>query len=158
MGSYPAPPCTLNFAAGFLAFAAVADAENLHVSTQSNIVEPALKVLSRPDGSWKVSLQEPPGEEWKSLSFDDAAWPALVQLAPPPMQENDQQNWRLQHCTEQGAICLGLPGLEKKETPVSWWSKLTGRPAQPKTPEQAVPTTGKVWVRKRFDVPAPTVP
>jgi hypothetical protein len=85
-------------------------------------------LLSAGDGTWKYALEPPREEGWKSVDFDDLAWPALVRVAAPPLGQ-DANAYRVERCAELGAICLGLP------------APATG--------------TGPVWVRRVFEVTAP---
>jgi hypothetical protein len=86
-------------------------------------------VVSAGDGTWKAS-REPPEESWFGLEFDDSTWPAMVEMNAPQLDRGARGAYRLSHCRELGAACLGLP------------------PAVAPT----APMRGSLWVRKAFTV------
>jgi hypothetical protein len=98
---------------------------------RSDVVEPPVKVVTAPDGTWKFTLDELPGDDWKALAFDAAGWSALVGAATPRLGQGDPGAYALRRCTEQGAACLKLP------------------------PAAGLPAAATVRVRKVFEVAGP---
>ncbi len=116
-------------ATGLLMFAAVSDYRVSEKKPPSQVTEPRLEVLSRGDGTWRYTLERPTSDGWRSVGFDDCAWPALVFVPTPRLGYGDPGGYQCIHAARAGAACLGLPPGAR------------GADA--------------VWVRKAFDVPAP---
>jgi hypothetical protein len=118
----------VELSAGLLLFVASYDPKQGNAAARTELSEPAVKVLSAGDGSWKYSLDPP--HAWALPSFDDRHWPALVTVPTPTLDREARGAYQCRECAQRGAACLGLPA-----------------PA----PEG----TGQIWIRKVFDVPAP---
>lgn len=87
---------------------------------------PVAALLSRADGSWRVTRSAPAGDGWRrDLAFDDGDWEPLrsTKLASVPTQSA----WAYEQLSTLGAVPLALPP----------------RPA------------GALWLRKRFRLDAP---
>lgn len=118
----------VSLSGGLLLFAATHEPGEFQREPPFEVVEPAVRVLSAGDDTWKCTLAQPTGD-WKSLSFDDSGWPALVEVTVLQPAGQDHGSWQFRRCAERGALALGLPSA---------------------TPAAA---TGSVWVRKVFDIP-----
>ncbi|MCI0464242.1 MAG: hypothetical protein L0Z62_45490 [Gemmataceae bacterium] len=141
----------VDLAAGLLMFVAVHEPKRSKDTPRSDVIEPPLKIRSQADGTWKFTLQQPDGEDWKTLAFDGSAWPPLVAKPTPQLKWEDFGAYACRRCADQKAACLGLPqppGDEQQRQ--SWWQKLLRRPVAPESP---VP--GNIWIRKVFEIPAP---
>lgn len=130
--------------AGLLMFAAIPNPDHQQTPPAAD-VEPPFKVLSADDGTWKFSLTPPP-ENWNTLEFDDRDWPALTRRPTPQLDWNQHGAWPLNTCTQQGAVCLGLPEGGGKGSP-RWWQRLLGL-----RESSNEPLTGSIWIRKVFQV------
>jgi hypothetical protein len=99
--------------------------------TPPGLEEADFRLLSAADRTWLASLDEPLGD-WTRAEFDDAGWFALDRELPRPTPNWDAPGAYEAHtCIHQGAAFLGLP------------EQVRGR--------------RRVWVRKRFVVPAPRI-
>jgi hypothetical protein len=110
-----------------LMFAGVHDPKDYNTRLAPEVSEAGLKVLSKPDGTWKYSLAEPP-EDWARLTFDDRGWSALEKAPTPVLSHQDRGHYACAHCVDLGASCIQLPER---------------------------PLTVTAYVRKVFAVPAP---
>jgi hypothetical protein len=110
------------------AFAAISANESGH-EKPTGLEEAVFRLVSTTDRTWLASLDEPP-PNWTGADFDDAGWFALDRALPQPALNWDAPGAYEAHtCIHQGAAFLGLP------------EQVRGRQ--------------RVWVRKRFVVPAP---
>jgi hypothetical protein len=138
----------VNLAAGLLLCAAVHDPKLYRTLLPADMGEGPLKIVTAEDGTWKYTLDEPPGD-WAALTLDDHAFPALNKVPTPPLGPRDPGAHLCQRCTKLGAVCLGLPPAGDPAR-ASWWQRLLGdRP-----PTSATPIPGNIWIRKVFEVPA----
>jgi hypothetical protein len=112
--------------------ALVYDSKRVSNQGPPGIQEPVLNILSAPDGTWKATF-EPPAEGWQALTFDDAGWLALDGCTIPEVDYRAPRGWQWHACDHVGASGLGAAAL----------------PA-------GLGRRGPAWVRKVFDVPAPT--
>jgi hypothetical protein len=138
----------VDLSAGLIMFAAVHQTRQEAKADPSPVGELPLSILSANDGTWKFIVHEPPDASWTALAFDDQAWPALT-TAPLQLDTGQFGSYQARHCESRGAACLGLPGVAAERPRVSWWISLLGW--QP--PDSSVPTHGRVWIRKVFDIP-----
>jgi hypothetical protein len=133
-----------------LTFAASHDPGQCQRVLPSAVAEPAVKVLSRGDGTWKFSLNEPPAD-WLSLAFNDHGWPALVEVPTPKGTGGDLGDYQLNRCAGKGAACLGLLGPTKREGRAAWWQRLLAWAG----PTSGAAAPGGIWVRKVFELAPP---
>jgi hypothetical protein len=138
----------VNLSAGLILFAAVRQGTQAERSPPSLVTEPPLQVLTIDDGSWKCTLHEPATDAWKATVFEDRDWLALTRAPTPQFDPGAPGAYQCSECIRQGAVCLGLPALARKEKPASWWQRLRGL-------RTASPPMGSVWIRKVFDIPPP---
>jgi hypothetical protein len=118
----------VDLSAGLLLFVASHDPTVGKLASPTELTEPALKIVSAGDGTWKYAL-DPPPDTWALPSFEDD-WPALVAVRTPTLDRNARGAYQCRECVRLGAACLGLPA--------------------------PVPSPrGKVWIRKAFEIPAP---
>ncbi len=144
----------VDLAAGLLMFAAVHEPKRTENTPRSDVIEPPLKIRTQADATWKFTLQQPEGEDWKALAFDDSAWPTLVARSTPKLKWEEFGAYACRRCAEMRAACLGLPNPPRdddREVSLSWWQKLLGRRVALAGP----PTAGNIWIRKVFEIPAP---
>jgi hypothetical protein len=119
----------VDLTAGLILFAASHDPRDYQRGRAAKTIGSPWKVLSAADNSWKYALAPPP-PEWTSLNFEEGAWPALVQWPMPALDRDERGYYARLRCADLGAACLGLPPGES-------------------------PRRGSIWIRKRFEVPAP---
>ena len=72
------------------------------------VSEPPLTVLSRADQSWRYSVDPPATDDWRTLAFDDRAWPALEFVPTPRLGGGAPGEYLCRRAGEAGA----LPGAE----------------------------------------------
>ncbi len=113
---------------GFLMFAAWSDPKLVEIPA-AHAQETAFQILSRADGSWKYTLEQPDAGFF-TLPFEDSRLPALVKHPTPTLTWQDHGASQCHRCNERKAVCLGLPR--------------PGRPGK-----------GNVWVRRVLDIPGP---
>jgi hypothetical protein len=125
----------IDLGGGLFMFAAWHEANPGYPSTvPPGLKELNMRVVSATDGTWLASLDEPPSD-WLGPGFDDSHWQTLTHSRPNP-----KPNWRetgahmANWCNYQKAVFLAL-------FPAGRGSRKAGR--------------GRVWVRKRLDVPGP---
>jgi hypothetical protein len=141
----------VDLSTGLLMCVLVHEPKRFENSPRSEVSEPPLKVLTRADGTWKFTLQEPEGDAWKSPAFDDRGWPALVNKPTPQLKWEDSGAYACQRCADHKAVCLGLPERRPGQNKAPWWRKLRGE----RKAADTSPNPGNVWIRKSFDIPAP---
>jgi hypothetical protein len=134
---------------GLLLFAAVHPGTTTERPAPGEVIETPVGVLTADDGTWKCTLDGPVSDEWKAPAFDDHAWVALKRRPTPRLATGAPGAYQCDECVRQGAVCLGLPKPGRAGVPASWWQRLLGREAA------HPPATGRVWIRKIFDIPPP---
>jgi hypothetical protein len=144
----------IDLSAGLLLFAAVHDPARRRAASPTDVVERLVRVLTADDGTWKFTLLPPATREWAAVGFDDRDWNALTRAPTPQLGARDFGAYQCRHCGELGAICVRLPTPAAGEERVSWWRRLLGvGPEEPSPPGRRT-----VWIRKRFELPAPERP
>jgi hypothetical protein len=141
----------INPADAVIAFAALADAKRDTIRYPTLAVEGPLNVLSADDGTWRFTLDQPAGDPWTAVSFDDHNWQALVAAPPARPGRYEEGGYQCERCIEAGAVFLGLPPRGADEEPISWWRRLLGRRAN------AAPDRVNVWIRRVFEVEPPAL-
>ncbi len=108
-------------------------------------------IRSKGDGTWKATVLEPEGENWRTPGFDDSAWVPLVTL-PTSKQKLGDKNWsyELEQCLENKAELLGMASLPRPAEPKKG---LAARLGLVRTPGASKPATGQVWIRHEFTIP-----
>jgi hypothetical protein len=135
---------------GLLLFSATHEPKQEKGSPPSQLSEQPIRILSAGDGTWKFSLADPVDQGWISPTFDDRAWLALISAPVPQLTTKDPGYYQCRRCAALGATCLGIPALPVPKKSSSWLKRLRGRASPPD-----VPTSGKIWIRKVFEVPVP---
>ncbi|QPC83696.1 hypothetical protein G4Y79_04755 [Phototrophicus methaneseepsis] len=111
---------------GFLLFSARLDDQFIRILQPEG--EP--EVLSKPDGKWKYTLDEPASEEWQSPDFDDSSWAPMVAKTLPSkgFHGHDISDF-CQRIRDIGAEDLGI---------------------------DADTDASRVWIRRAFTIQSPT--
>jgi hypothetical protein len=122
-----------DLSAGLFMFAAVHD-QRVHKTLPEGVSESPFRLVSETDRTWLATTEEPDEYplKWNDLAFDDRAWLPLVRFVESPPSDSDQPNaYRIYRCNRHSAAFLTLP--------------------------PAMSGTGRVWVRRRFEVPGASV-
>jgi hypothetical protein len=135
---------------GLLMFAAIHESKKDRGVEPEWVTEPDVKIVSTDDGAWKFTLVEPADAAWTALAFDDNDWPALSRARPRQVNPGQFGSHQAYHCRQHGAFFLRVPESVAAEVPVGWWTRwLTSR-----STEATTASHGRIWIRKRFAVPA----
>jgi hypothetical protein len=86
-----------------------------------------------------------------TAAFDASDWPALVEVPTPQLGRQEHGAYRIRRCTDQGAVCLGLPVPENIAEGIYWWQQALRHRQAP----LAFPVTGSIWIRKVFTLAPP---
>lgn len=94
----------VNLSNGLLLFSASVDEQFMRILQPEG--EP--KILSKPDGKWKYTLNTP-ADNWQSLDFDDSDWSPMVakRLSNKPFHGHDMSKFH-QRTRDLGAEDLGV--------------------------------------------------
>mgnify|MGYP001258158642 CR=1 FL=1 len=94
----------VNLSDGFLLFSASLDDQFMRILQPEG--EP--KILSKPDGKWKYTLNTPT-EDWQSLDFDDSHWsPMIAKRLPNKSLYGYDMSESYQRTRDLGAEDLGV--------------------------------------------------
>jgi hypothetical protein len=118
-----------DLSAGLFMFAAVHD-QRVHKTLPEGVSESPFRLVSEADRSWLATTEEPDEypHRWNELAFDDSGWLPLVRsVESPPSDSGGPNAYRIHRCNQHSAAFLALP--------------------------PAMSGTGRVWVRRRFEVP-----
>jgi hypothetical protein len=90
-----------------LMFAGLTDEKHLELQASPGTEPPAL-ILSRPDGSWLYTTEEPADDTWMRPGFDASNWPAMVPEAPPQSDPERAESYWIDRMQEDGAQPIGV--------------------------------------------------
>jgi hypothetical protein len=133
----------LSWSQGLIMFAAVHRNARTETSPSSSghALEFSQCILTKEDGTWKYTVQEPP-DDWKESNFDDRNWSTMSRLPAPQLSPGAPGDFQSRECLRQGADFLGIGRYQER---AKWWERLLGI-------QKAAPTINRIWIRKVFDI------
>ena len=89
--------------------AAIYDEKVARIKTTGPSVEP-VAIVSKPDGTWKYTISEPPDSKWMTLDYDDSSWLALLpkEIDPAALERTNRDSYRIRKLQGLGAEPLGV--------------------------------------------------